>query len=70
MFEAVINAAHRAAPGATIAINTRPQDSADAAAPWLTKGGLNTQAELPSAPEPTPTQITADPAGSIQKLDG
>jgi hypothetical protein len=35
MFEAVINAAHKAAPGATIAFNTRPEDSADAAARWL-----------------------------------
>jgi hypothetical protein len=35
MFEAVINAVHRAAPGAPIAFNTRPEDSADAAARWL-----------------------------------
>ncbi len=34
-FEAIINAAHRAAPAATIAFNTRPEDSADAAARWL-----------------------------------
>lgn len=32
VFEAVINAVHRAAPGAAIAFNTRPDDSADAAA--------------------------------------
>jgi hypothetical protein len=32
MFEAVINAVHRAAPGAVIAFNTRPEDSAEAAA--------------------------------------
>ena len=31
MFEAVINAVHRAAPSAAIAFNTRPDDSADAA---------------------------------------
>jgi hypothetical protein len=31
MFEAVINAVHRAAPDAAIAFNTRPEDSADAA---------------------------------------
>lgn len=37
-FEAVINAVHRAAPGATIAFNTRPEDSADAAARWLPAG--------------------------------
>jgi hypothetical protein len=35
IFEAVINAIHKAAPGATIAFNTRPDDSADAAARWL-----------------------------------
>jgi len=35
MFEAVINAVHRAAPGAAIAFNTHPEDSADAAARWL-----------------------------------
>src|SRR5271169_1893765 len=34
MFEAVINAVHRAAPSAAIAFNTRPEDSADAAARW------------------------------------
>ena len=36
LFEAVINAVHKAAPGAAIAFNTRPDDSADAAARWLT----------------------------------
>jgi len=35
LFEAVVNAVHRAAPGAAIAFNTRPDDSADAAARWL-----------------------------------
>ena len=35
LFEAVINAVHKAAPGAAIAFNTRPDDSADAAARWL-----------------------------------
>ena len=34
-FEAVLNAVHKAAPGAVIAFNTRPDDSADAAARWL-----------------------------------
>jgi hypothetical protein len=34
-FEAVINAVHRAAPGAALAFNTRPDDSADAAARGL-----------------------------------
>lgn len=35
LFEAVVNAVHRAAPAATIAFNTRPDDSADAATRWL-----------------------------------
>jgi len=38
LFEAVINAVHKAAPGATIAFNSRPEDSADAAARWLPVG--------------------------------
>jgi hypothetical protein len=38
MFEAVLNAVHRAAPGAAIAFNTRPEDSADAAARWVEAG--------------------------------
>jgi hypothetical protein len=35
VFEAVINAVHRAAPHAAIAFNTRPEDTADAAARWM-----------------------------------
>ena len=35
LFEAVVNAVHRGAPTAAIAFNTRPEDSADAAARWL-----------------------------------
>jgi hypothetical protein len=35
MFETVINAVHRAAPGAVFAFNTRPEDGADAVARWL-----------------------------------
>jgi hypothetical protein len=38
VFEAVINAVHKAAPKAAIAFNTRPEDSADAAARWLPVG--------------------------------
>ena len=38
VFEAVINAVHKAAPSAAIAFNTRPEDSADAAARWLPVG--------------------------------
>jgi hypothetical protein len=38
IFEAVINAIHKAAPGAAMAFNTRPEDSADAAARWLDVG--------------------------------
>ena len=36
LFEVVIDAIRRAAPGAAIAFNTRPDDSADAAARWVT----------------------------------
>ena len=39
VFEAVINAVHKAAPSAAIAFNTTPEDSADAAARWLPPGG-------------------------------
>ena len=35
LFEALINAIHRSAPATAIAFNTRPDDSADAAARWL-----------------------------------
>jgi hypothetical protein len=35
LFEVVINVVHRAAPGAAIAFNTLPEDSADAAERWL-----------------------------------
>jgi hypothetical protein len=35
LFEAVINAVRQAAPGAAIAFNSRPDDSADAAARWV-----------------------------------
>ena len=35
VFEAVINAVHKAAPGAAIAFNTRPDDTADAAGRWV-----------------------------------
>lgn len=35
-YDGVVNAVHQAAPGAAIAFNTRPEDTADAAARWLT----------------------------------
>jgi hypothetical protein len=35
LFEKVVNAVHKAAPGAAIAFNTRPEDTAEAAARWL-----------------------------------
>ena len=35
LFETVVNAVHKAAPNAAIAFNTRPEDTADAAARWL-----------------------------------
>lgn len=38
LFEAVVNAARRAAPAAAIAFNTQPEDSADAAARWVVPG--------------------------------
>ena len=38
LFEAVINAVHKGVPGAAIAFNTRPDDSADAAARALALG--------------------------------
>jgi hypothetical protein len=38
LFEVVVNAIHKAAPRAAIAFNTRPDDSADAAARWLAAG--------------------------------
>jgi hypothetical protein len=38
LFEVVINAIRKAAPSAAIAFNTRPDDSADAAARWVTLG--------------------------------
>jgi protoheme ferro-lyase len=38
IFEAVINTVRKAAPGATIAFNATPHDSADAAARWLVSG--------------------------------
>ena len=38
IFEVVINAVRKGAPRAAIAFNTRPDDSADAAARWLRAG--------------------------------
>ena len=35
LFEIVINAVHKAAPKASIAFNTRPEDTAEAVARWL-----------------------------------
>lgn len=35
LFETVVNAVHRRAPDAAIAFNTRPEDTAEAAARWL-----------------------------------
>jgi hypothetical protein len=39
LLEKVIRAVHRAAPNAAIAFNTRPEDTAEAAARWLEAGG-------------------------------
>jgi hypothetical protein len=38
LFETLINAVHKAAPGAAIAFNTAPGDTAEAAARWLKTG--------------------------------
>jgi hypothetical protein len=38
LFEVVIDAIRKAAPNAPIAFNTRPDDSADAAARWVASG--------------------------------
>ena len=38
LFEVVVNAVRKASPGAAIAFNTRPDDSADAAARWVATG--------------------------------
>ncbi len=35
LFERVVNTIHRGAPKAAIAFNTRPQDTAEAAARWI-----------------------------------
>lgn len=38
LLETLINAARKAAPGTAIAFNTRPEDTADAAARWVKAG--------------------------------
>lgn len=35
LFETVVNLVHKGAPGAAIAFNTRPEDTADVAARWI-----------------------------------
>jgi hypothetical protein len=40
LFEMLINAVRKAAPNAAIAFNTRPEDTAEAAARWLNSGAL------------------------------
>ena len=35
LFETIVNTVHKVAPNTSIAFNTRPEDSADAAARWL-----------------------------------
>ncbi len=47
-FEAVINAVHKAASSAAIAFNTRPEDSADAAARWLPIASGGEKADIQS----------------------
>jgi hypothetical protein len=36
LFEQIVNAVHKSSPNISIAFNTRPEDTADAAARWLT----------------------------------
>ena len=38
LFEVLVNVVHKAAPGAFITFNTRPEDTADAAARWVKAG--------------------------------
>jgi hypothetical protein len=38
LFEKVVNAVHKSAPGCAIAFNTRPEDTAEAAGRWLGAG--------------------------------
>jgi hypothetical protein len=38
LFEIVVNAVRKSAPNASIAFNTRPEDTAEAAARWLPSG--------------------------------
>jgi hypothetical protein len=38
LFESLINVVHKAAPGTSIAFNTQPEDTADAAARWVKAG--------------------------------
>ena len=37
LFEVLVNTAHKCAPNASIAFNTRPEDTAEAAARWLNR---------------------------------
>ena len=41
LFERLLNAVHKSAPTASIAFNTAPQDTADAAARWLANPARN-----------------------------
>ena len=45
LFEVVINAVRKSAPDAAIAFNTRPDDSADAAARWVAPGGSRSSSQ-------------------------
>jgi hypothetical protein len=39
LLETIVNVAHKAAPGTSIAFNAVPEGSADAATRWLFEGG-------------------------------
>jgi hypothetical protein len=48
LFEVIVNAIRKAAPGAAIAFNTRPDDSADAAARWVAAGSRAVESSKPN----------------------
>jgi hypothetical protein len=62
LFEVVINAVRKAATGAAIAFNTRPDDSADAAARWVTAGSGDVGKSCPSSSHNANARITMSAA--------
>jgi hypothetical protein len=66
LFEVVINAIRKAAPGATIAFNTRPDDSADAAARWVTAGSRARKEPMLDSELKEEMLVLVDKDGSLQ----